>query len=259
MPPGETLESLLNGSIFQFMAIFCRVGSAVMLLPGLGEAYVPQRVRLVFALMFSLALMPMLADKVPVLPADLDRFVMVLATEIGIGLFFGTVVRCTMIALEIAGTVISFQIGLATASIFNPLLSDQGSVTSVLITITGLVLMFQTDLHHLMLRALIDSYTLFSPGNLPPIGDFTEVVSRTVTRSFAIGMQLSAPFLVILTLMYVALGLMSRLMPQLQIFFVALPLQIGLGFLILLLTFSTLMLWFLENFGDVLRMFVGST
>ena len=162
-------------------------------------------------------------------------------------------------ALEIAGTVISFQIGLATASIFNPLLSDQGSVTSVLITIAGLVLMFQTDMHHLMLRALIDSYTLFSPGNLPPIGDFTEVVSRTVARSFAIGMQLAAPFLVILTLMYVALGLMSRLMPQLQIFFVALPLQIGVGFMILLLTFSTLMLWFLENFGDVLRMFVAPT
>jgi flagellar biosynthetic protein FliR len=164
-----------------------------------------------------------------------------------------------MTALEVAGTLISFQVGLATASIFNPLLSDQGSVISVLISVTGVVLLFETDLHHLMLRALIDSYTLFVPGHLPPLGDFTEVVSRTVTRSFAIAMQLSAPFLVILTLLYIALGLMSRLMPQLQIFFVALPLQIGIGFLILSLTFSTLMLWFLENLSDVVRMFIAPT
>src|SRR5262249_25523441 len=90
MPPGETLETLLNGIIFDLMMIFGRVASAVMLTPGLGEAYGPARVRLIFALIFSLALMPMLADKVPVLPADLDRFVIALGTEIGIGLFFGS-------------------------------------------------------------------------------------------------------------------------------------------------------------------------
>ena len=107
MPPGETLESLLNGSIFQFFIVFCRVGSAVMLIPGFGEAYVPPRVRLAFALMFSLALMPMLADKVPVLPADLDRFVMTLATEIGIGLFFGSLCRIIMMAVLSAGSIIA--------------------------------------------------------------------------------------------------------------------------------------------------------
>ena len=253
------LERLLTAEVFALMLIFARLGSALILMPGFGENYVSPRVRLLLAGAITIVVAPVVAPRLPGLPGSPVALTLLLGGEIGIGLFFGTVVRITMIALEIAGTVISFQIGLATASIFNPLLSDQGSVTSVLITITGLVLMFQTDMHHLMLRALIDSYTLFTPGNLPPIGDFTEVISRTVTRSFAIGMQLSAPFLVILTLMYIALGLMSRLMPQLQIFFVALPLQIGLGFLILLLTFSTLMLWFLENFGDVLRMFVGST
>ncbi len=253
------LQRLLTAEVFAMLLIFARIGSAAILLPGIGENYVSARVRLLFAGAMTVVVAPVLAPSLPALPSSPLSMLLLLGGEIGIGLFFGTVVRCTMIALEIAGTVISFQIGLATASIFNPLLSDQGSVTSVLITIAGLVLMFQTDMHHLMLRALIDSYTLFSPGNLPPIGDFTEVVSRTVARSFAIGMQLAAPFLVILTLMYVALGLMSRLMPQLQIFFVALPLQIGVGFMILLLTFSTLMLWFLENFGDVLRMFVAPT
>src|SRR4051812_32924032 len=209
------------------LLIFARIGSAAILLPGIGENYVSTRVRLLFAGAMTIVVAPVLAPGLPSLPSSPLSILLLLGGEIGIGLFFGTVLRCTMIALEIAGTLISFQIGLATASIFNPLLSDQGSATGVLVTIVGLVLLFETDMHHLMLRALIDTYTLFTPGNLPPIGDFTEVISRTVTRSFALGMQLSAPFIVILTLMYVALGLMSRLMPQLQIFFVALPLQIG--------------------------------
>jgi flagellar biosynthesis protein FliR len=253
------LQRLLTAEVFAMMLIFARIGSAMILLPGIGENYVSTRVRLLLAGATTVVVSPVLAPGLPALPSQPLAMLVLLGGEIGIGLFIGTVVRCTMTALEVAGTLISFQVGLATASIFNPLLSDQGSVISVLISVTGVVLLFETDLHHLMLRALIDSYTLFVPGHLPPLGDFTEVVSRTVTRSFAIAMQLSAPFLVILTLLYIALGLMSRLMPQLQIFFVALPLQIGIGFLILSLTFSTLMLWFLENLSDVVRMFIAPT
>jgi flagellar biosynthetic protein FliR len=250
------LQRLLTAEVFALMLIFGRVGSAMILLPGFGENYVPARARLLLAGAITIVVAPVLASSLPALPSSPVTMALLLMGEIGIGLFIGTIARCTMIALEIAGTLISFQIGLATASIFNPLLSEQGSVTSVLITVTGLVLMFETDMHHLMFRGLVDSYALFVPGALPPIGDFTEVIGRTVARTFAIGMQLSAPFLVISTLLYVALGLMSRLMPQLQIFFVALPVQIALGFLILSLTLSTLLMWFLESFADVMRMFL---
>jgi len=250
------LQRLLTAEVFAMVLIFARIGSAAILLPGIGENYVSPRVRLLFAGAMTVVVSPVLAPSLPALPSSPLSMLLLLGGEIGIGLFFDRVVRCTMIALEIAGTVISFQIGLATASIFNPLLSDQGSVTSVLITITGLVLMFQTDMHHLMLRALIDSYTLFSPGNLPTIGDFTEVVRRTVPRSFAIGMQLSAPFLVILTLMYVALGLMSRLMPQLQIFFLAMPINILCGFLIMMLLLGSIMTVFLTYYSDTMAAFL---
>lgn len=252
------LQRLLTAEVFALFLVFARIGTAAMLLPGIGESYVAPRVRLLLAGAISIVVAPVLAPSLPALPASPLTMALLIGGEIGIGLFIGTVTRCTMIALEIAGTLIGFQIGLSTASIFNPLLSEQGSVIGVLIAIAGIVLMFQTDLHHLMFRALIDSYTLFTPGALPPMGDFTEVVTRTISKSFALGMQLSAPFMVITALLYVALGLMSRLMPQLQIFFVALPLQIALGFLMLVLTFSTIMLWFLEKFGDALRMFVGS-
>jgi flagellar biosynthetic protein FliR len=249
------LEHLLTAEVFSLLLVFARTGSAMMLLPGFGEAYVSARVRLLFAGAFTIVVAPVVAPHLPALPGSPITLTLLVGGEIGIGVFIGTVARIMLITLEIAGTLVSFQIGLASAQIFNPLLSDQGQLVSVLVTITGMVLLFQTDLHHLMLRALVDSYTMFVPGSLPPLGDFSETITKLVGRSFVVALQIAAPFLVVSTMMYIAIGLISRLMPQLQIFFLALPLQITLGFLLLVLTFSSIMLWFLNNFADVIRGF----
>ncbi|HUA53349.1 MAG TPA: flagellar biosynthetic protein FliR [Candidatus Sulfotelmatobacter sp.] len=251
------LERLMTAEVFALMLIFARIGSALILMPGIGENYVSPRVRLLLAGAIAIVVAPVVAPRLPALPASVSSLFLLLGGEIGIGLFIGTVARLALSSLETAGTLIAFQTGLASAQVFNPLLSDQGSLVSVLISVVGLVLIFETDMLHLLLRATVDSYTLFVPGALPPIGDFSEMISRLVARSFAIAMQLSAPFLVLSLVTYIALALITRLMPQLQIFFVALPLQIGLGFLLLSLTFSTLMMWFLENFADVIRGFLA--
>jgi flagellar biosynthesis protein FliR len=251
------LERLLTTEVFSLLLVFARTGSAMMLLPGFGESFVSSRVRLLLAAAFAIVVAPVVSPHLPPLPASPVTLVILLGAEIGVGVFIGSVGRIMVISLEIAGTLVSFQIGMASAAIFNPLLSDQGQLTSVLISITGMVLLFQTDLHHLMLRALVDSYTLFVPGALPPLGDFTETITRLVGRSFVIAMQITAPFLAVSTMMYLALGLISRLMPQLQIFFLALPLQLVLGFLLLVLTFSTIMLFFLDSFADVMRGFLA--
>jgi flagellar biosynthetic protein FliR len=253
------LQQFVTASTFALILVFCRVGSAMILLPGIGENYVSPRVRLLLAAAISLLVTPVVAPRLPADPGSPAVLALMVGSEIGIGLFIGTIARIMITSLETAGTLISFSIGLATANIFNPLLSDQGSLTSVLISIVGVVLLFQTDMHHLMLRGLVDSYSLFVPGALPPLGDFTEMVGRMFSRSFAIALQLAAPFIVISLMLNVALGLLSRLMPQLQIFFLALPLQIVLGFLLVVLTFSTLMLWFLNNFAEVMRGFLAPT
>jgi flagellar biosynthetic protein FliR len=242
----------MTAEVFALLLIFARVGSAMVLLPGIGENYVAVRVRLLLAGAIAIVVAPVVAPKLPALPGSPVTLLLLLGGEIGIGLFIGTVARMTFTALEIAGTIISFQIGLATASVFNPLISDQGSLVSVLISIAAIVLLFETNGHHLMLHATVDSYGLFVPGALPPIGDFTETITRLVAKSFVIAMQMAAPFLVLVSVLYIALGLITRLMPQLPVFFVALPLQIVLGFLVLILSFTTLMVWFLQNFSDVL-------
>jgi flagellar biosynthetic protein FliR len=257
MPPGETLETLLNGSIFQFMLVFARIGSAVAFLPGFGEAYVPVRVRLSFALMLSLVLMPMLVDRVPVLPADLDRFFLYLVGEIGIGLFFGTLCRLILMAVLSAGNVIALQTGIANALSTDPSTAQQAAVSGNFLIAVTLVLIFATGLDHTTLRALVGTYDLLPPGKLPPLGDFANLGARTVADTFTLALQMSAPFLVYGLVFTAAMGVLARLMPTLQVFFVATPAQLLIGIALLAITLSTMMIWFLDSYERQLQPFLG--
>jgi flagellar biosynthesis protein FliR len=108
-------------------------------------------------------------------------------------------------------------------------------------------------MHHLVIAALNDSYTLFEPGEVPATGDVAALFTRTVAGAFRIGVQLSALFIVFGLLFNVGLGVLARLMPQMQVFFVALPLSILLGFLVLLLVIGAMMGLFLDYAGGVLH------
>jgi flagellar biosynthetic protein FliR len=121
------------------------------------------------------------------------------------------------------------------------------------LTLLGITLFFATDMHHLVLAALNDSYTLFEPGEVPAVGDVAALITRTVSGAFRIGIQLSAPFLAFGLVFNIGLGLLSRLMPQMQVFFVALPATILIGLLFLLLVLGTMMSVFLNYAGGVLQ------
>ena len=93
-------------------------------------------------------------------------------------------------------------------------------------------MLFATDSHHLVIAALNDSYTIFSPGEVMPSGDVASLATRAFAAAFRIGMQLSAPFLVFGLVFNIGLGVLARLMPQMQVYFVGVPLSIMAGFLI---------------------------
>ena len=116
---------------------------------------------------------------------------------------------------------------------------------------------FALDLHHLMLRALVDSYELFVPGQAPPFGDLSEMISRVVAKSFLLSFQLAMPFVATATIFFLGIGLLSRLMPQVQIFFVAMPLQISMGLIILSVSLPAIILWFTGNLESAILPFVG--
>jgi len=245
--------SFLPALAAAFMLVFARIGTMVMLLPGLGELSVPVRVRLTVALVLAAVLLPLHRSAYQV---DLRAFGPVLAMlgkEIFIGAVLGLTVRLMISALQVAGSVIAQNLGLGFVTAVDPTQGQQSVIVANFLTVLGLTLVFATDLHHLVIAALDDSYTLFQPGEIPLLGDVAALTTRTVAAAFRIGIQLSAPFAVFALLFNLGLGILSRLMPQMQVFFIGLPLSILIGFLILLLVVGAMMSLFLGSVEDVLR------
>ncbi|HJT05461.1 MAG TPA: flagellar biosynthetic protein FliR [Stellaceae bacterium] len=251
------LEQVLPANLFAALLIFARVGSAMMLLPGFGEVYVLQRYRLLLALAIALLLTPVLGPALPALPGSAPRLVALIGGEAVVGLFLGTVARVLLSALDVAGTLVSLQLGLSAAQIFNPMLAQQGTLTSAFYGVLGVLLIFVTDLHHLLLNAVVDSYNVFIPGSLPPLGDLSEAMVRVAASAFQLGLEMAAPFIVLGTLFFVALGVVGRLVPQLQLLFVMQPLQIMGGFAALIVVLGAGMRWFLETYAQQFTALIG--
>ena len=236
-----------------FLLSFARIGTMVMLLPGLGELTVSPRVRLAIALALTAVIMPLHRGDYQV---DLRAFgpvLMTLGQEILIGIVLGMLSRLTIASLQIAGSIVAQQMGLGFVTAVDPTQGQQGMLVGNFLGVLGMTLIFATDMHHLVISALNDSYTLFKPGEMPPVGDVASLFGTTVTGTFRIGVQLSAPFLVFGLLFNLGLGLLARLMPQMQVFFVGMPLSILAGFMILTLVLGAMMMTFLDYVEGVLR------
>lgn len=251
------LNELLSGQVFAFLMIFARLGSAFMLFPGIGEPFVAARVRLVFALAICFLLLPVLGGAMPASSSQPAEILRLMGQEIMVGLFFGTMLRFLISALETAGSVISMQIGLSNASVFNPAMATQGTLPSAMLGAVGIVLLFVTGFEDMLIRGLLGTYEVFVPGQPLLMSDMSESIARLAGRVFALGLEIAAPFLVIGLLMMVALGLMARLMPQLQMLILALPLQICTGLALFGITLSGIMLYWLQSFQRELQGLMG--
>jgi flagellar biosynthetic protein FliR len=245
--------SFLPAYAAAFMLLFARIGTMVMLLPGLGELSVPVRVRLVVALLLAAVLFPLHRAAYVIDLRAPGPVVIALAQELLVGVVLGLTARLTISALQVAGSVVAQQLGLGFVTTVDPTQGQQGIILGNFLTMLGITLIFATDLHHMVIAALHDSYRLFRPGEVPVAGDIAMLVTRIVGGAFRVGIQLAAPFLVFGLVFNLALGILSRLMPQMQVFFVGMPLSIIIGFLILLLVVGAMMGGFLDYVQGVLR------
>lgn len=245
--------SFLPALAATFLLMFARLGTMTMLMPGIGERGIPMRIRLVIALVLTLVLMPVYRSSYPTIAVN--NFVLLiglLIQEVIVGVVLGLTARLTLAALEIAGATIANQMGLGFATAVDPNQGQQGIIVGNLLTMLGVALIFATDLHHLAIGALDQSYALFRPGVALPVNDVTELMLGIIGNAFKIGVQLAAPFLVFGLLFNLGLGLLARLMPQLQVFFLGLPLSILIGFAMLFAFIGAIMITFLNHLESVL-------
>ena len=250
------LQELLELNLFAFFLIFARIGTALMLMPGFSATYVNARLRLVLGLTISFVMFPVLAARLPLPPNTISDLALMLSGEVVVGVFFGFILRILISALQTVGTIAALASSLANALIQDPVADQQSSIISGFLLTVGMVLIFVSDLHHLMLRALLETYVIFEPGERLPFGDFAKTLGRQVADSFNLGLQMSAPFVVVGLTYYIGLGLLGRLMPQLPVFFFGLPIQISLQIFVFTITISGIMLAFIQNFEAKVNRFI---
>jgi flagellar biosynthetic protein FliR len=211
------------------------------------------RIRLVAALVLTLVLLPIYRNSYTAdLAGGFAPLMGVLIQEVLIGAVLGLAARLALSALLVAGTAIAFQLGLGFSMAVDPTQDQQSVLVSNFLAMMGVALIFATDMHHLAIGALDESYNLFKPGSALPSGDVAQLMVNTVAGAFRVGIQLAAPFLVFGILFNLGLGVLARLMPQLQVFFLGLPASILLGFAILLALVGLLMGTFISYLGSVL-------
>ena len=184
--------------------------------------------------MLTLIILPLHRAAYQVDMQSLTSLLILMLREIVIGIVLGATARVTLSALQVAGSRDRPANGARLRHLGR---SDQQGQQGVLIgnflTMLGVTLLFATDSHHLVIAALNDSYNIFSPGETMPSGDVAALATRAFAAAFRIGLQLSAPFLVFGLVFNIGLGVLARLMPQMQVYFVGVPLSIIAGFLML--------------------------
>lgn len=252
MEPYATSDQVWAGAL-----IFARIGAILLTLPGIGESYVPPRIRLSLALVVSLALWPVVGHLLPALPVSLGATVGWILREVITGLMIGMLLRAFTTALGTAGEIVSLQTTLSFAQTANPLQAQPGTTIAAFLTLFGTTLIFATNTHHLFIAGLVGSYELVAPAKPLIMGDFASLAVRTVGDSFMLGVQLAAPVLVFALIFNLASGLVARVMPQFQVFFAAAPLSVLLGLSVFALSLGVMGTVFIDRYRALANVFAG--
>lgn len=250
------LPQILPAEAFGFLLVFTRIGAMMMVMPAFGEVGVPRRVRLILALTVSFLVYLAIRENLPPIPSSAFGLAGMLILEIVIGLLIGGAARLIAAALHVTGTIIGFQSGLAAAQQFDPTQGSQSALMANFLAVVGITMIFATDLHHLLIGAARGSYVFFPVGSTPMFGDFATMTAEIVASSFLLGVKMAAPFLAYGIIYNIGLGIVSRLMPQLPVFFVGIPLNVFLGFAILMMVISSMMLFYTSYFESRISLFL---
>ena len=224
---------LILDHAFSLVLVLARIGATFALLPGLGESTIPAVVKAGMVITLTILLLPIVEPVLPPRPESEVALGLMVLAELANGLWFGWLARIMTTSLPLAGQFIADFVGLSNVLQPSPDLGTQTTAISRLYEVAVPALLLSTRLYTVLLSALLRFYQVIPPGSLAWVPDSAATTVSVVAESFDLALRLSAPFILAAIAWHVAIGLIARLVPRLQIFFVALPGQIGLGLLLL--------------------------
>ncbi len=221
-----------------FMLVLSRIAGIFAAMPVFGGRSVPASVKTLIVFMITLVCFPTLVVTVPQMPTDALSLALLAGSEIMVGLTLAFVTQIVFAAVEFSGQIIGMQMGLTISSILDPSRGTQTQIMSVIQSLLATLMFLSLNIHHQFIRAIMDSFKVIPLGGWRLSSELINFLVIRVADIFIIGIRLAAPVMVALLLTTVALGIMARAFPQMNIFMISLPLNIGLGLVILGMTIT---------------------
>ncbi|MHC4621678.1 MAG: flagellar biosynthetic protein FliR [Planctomycetota bacterium] len=220
---------LMIEKLLGFAMVLTRISAFFLVVPVFGWKTIPVTIKvaitLLLAIFFSvMTQLPIDAKQVSVLEA-----VLLIANEATYGLALGLVAVALFSAVRFGGRIIERQMGLAMAEVLDPLTNDRAQPLGSLLEMIFIILFLSANGHHLFLLVISRSYETFPAGSIPTISSLTTGVIGAGSALWLAGLRLAAPILAAFLLLMVILAVLARMVPEMNILFVSLPLRVGLG------------------------------
>ncbi|HEB49706.1 MAG TPA: flagellar biosynthetic protein FliR [Desulfobulbus sp.] len=234
-----------------FLLCLSRVAALVAAIPVFNSRQVPPQLKVGLAFATTLVLFPLMAPHTPGTSFTLAGFGLLMVNEALIGLMLGLVAQLIFTAVSFGGTIIGYQMGFAAANIFDPQTTQQLSLMSQFQNVLAILIFLALDIHHIFFRAIVESYILLPPGNLDFSGDAVPMLMHLGSNMFLLGIKFSAPVLALLLISNMVLGILARVFPQLNVFMLSFPMNIGIAFLVIGLTLDMTLLILRREFDTI--------
>ncbi len=219
-----------------YLICLARVLALIAAIPVFAGIQMTAQVKIGLAVMTSLLLFPAMLPYTPQTPLSMPAFGLLIINEVLLGVMVGLVAQMVLAAVSFGGTVIGYQMGFAAANIFDPQTTQQLSLMSQFVNVLALLAFLSLDIHHYFFRMLVESYQAFPPGLLDFTHGAVQELMRLGGQVFVLGVKFSAPVLALLLLTNIVLGILARVFPQLNVFMLSFPLNIGIALLVMGLT-----------------------
>ena len=236
-----TLSLLTPEILIVFLLLTIRIGAIVLSLPLLNSRNIPAQLKVMLILMLSVALYPLVQTQQVVIPQRLGHLGLVVVSEMLIGLTIGFVAQILFAGIQLGGEIIGQQMGLNFATIFDPQNAHQVSLIAHFQDVLAMLLFLSGSAHHWFIIAMAESLQSIPLGALSTSGAVLPVILTLLGKACVIAIQLAAPVSIALLLATLVLGVIARLVPQLNVFALSFPATLGLGMVMLALALPAVM------------------
>lgn len=252
------MTSLYSKEIFSSLPVLCvffRLLGLFLLVPGFSHAAIPGRVKILLAMSMAFAFFPMLRPYLGTTPTAVGDLALAALRESLIGLFMGFIAYVTFEAIHLAGQFVGYQLGFGTAGLIDPHTQTHVSVLVPVHAWLILMVFFATDFHHLLLNHFIESYRATRPllENLEIGKGLLSLIVGVTGRLFILAIQMAAPFTALVLLINAGLGILTRLIPQMNGLLFTFPITVLTGLFCFYLFAPEFTEYLEERLGDIVQ------